>query len=302
MNTIGQKISGISNYFLNNVIDPSKIVSTDPLLIKNPLMPNSSLKQLCYDCTCHGGPDNKNMELYDLDDVTYNTNSLGYRSEEFSKEDASNNFLYVGCSVTFGVGLPENLIWPYFLNEKLNGEKIFNLGINGISVNVITYNINKYIQQFGKPKAIFALYPNFGRIEGFVNNDLSIIHFNENLELPIPLGKRNSSQKVDITSFSFNITNSIQLLENYLESIDIPFFWSTWWNAYDNYIEHEKKTIFKNFVKFDKSIDLDLVNKYKDHHYFDIARDNQHFGILGHISVTESFFDAWKEYNEKRNS
>ena len=98
MNTVGQKISGISNYFLNNVIDPSKIVSTDPLLIKKPLMPNSSLKQLCYDCTCHGGPDNKNMELYDLDDVTYNTNSLGYRSEEFSKEDASNNFLYVACT------------------------------------------------------------------------------------------------------------------------------------------------------------------------------------------------------------
>jgi len=304
MKTVQEKFSGISNYFTNNVIDASKIVTKDDGLyaIKNPLISNSSLSQICYDCTCHGGTDNKDFKLYEINDVIYNTNNLGYRCENFSKEDASNNFLYAGCSVTFGIGLPENLIWPYFLNKKLNGEKIFNLGINGISTNVITYNIHKYIKQFGKPKAIFALYPNFSRTESFIDNNLSIIHFNENLKISVSAHKENGSHRLDIDAFAFNVINSIQILEDYLESIEVPFFWSTWWNAYNNYISSEKKTIFKNFVKFDKSIDLDLVDKYKDHHYFDMARDNQHFGILGHISITESFFDVWKEYNEKRNS
>jgi hypothetical protein len=299
MRTTGDKIRGISNFFKDEIINASDIVNADPNVVKSPLISNSSLRQVCYDCTCHGGPDNKNMELYDLDDIVYNINSLGYRSEEFSKEDAPNNFLYIGCSVTFGVGLPDDVIWPYFLNKKLNGEKIFNLGINGISTNVITYNIHKYIKQFGKPKAIFALYPNIHRTESFLDDKLSIIHFKEHAELEFGPNLKN---KVDIAAFAFSQINTIKILADYLESIDIPFFWSSWWGAFDNYVQYQDKDLFKNFVKFDRSIDLDLVEQYKNHHYFNVARDNQHFGILGHISITESFFDAWKEYNEKRNS
>lgn len=299
MKTVGDKLREISNFFKEEVIDASKIVNSDPRKTNNPLLANSSLKQVCYDCTCHGGPDNKDMGLYSLDDIVYNTNSLGYRSDEFSKEDASKNFLYIGCSVTFGIGLPENVIWPYFLNKKLKGDKIFNLGINGISSNIITYNIHKYIKQFGKPKAVFALYPNFSRTESFINNDLSIIHFKEDSELEFGI---NLANKLDIASFTLNTIYPIKILEDYLESIGVPFFWSNWWGAFNNYIQFENQDISKNFVQFDKSIDLDLVDKYKDNHYFDLARDKQHFGILGHISMAESFFDAWKEYNEKRNS
>lgn len=299
MKTTVDKIREISNFFADEIIDPSQMVSADPNTIKNPLISNSSLKQICYDCTCHGSSDNKNMELYDLDDIVYNINSFGYRSEEFSKEDAANNFLYVGCSVTFGVGLPDNLIWPYFLNKKLNGEKVFNLGINGISTNMITYNIHKYIQQFGKPKAVFALYPNFSRTESFLDTKLSIIHFKEHAEIQFGPNLRNT---VDMSAFTINQIMPIKILSDYLDSIGVPFFWSSWWKPFNDYLKYEKREMFKNFVQFDISMDVDLVDVYKSHHYFNIARDNQHFGILGQISITESFFDAWKEYNEKRNS
>lgn len=296
MKTPDEKLTGISNYFENKIIDPVKIANPDPYTINHKINYNSTHYEICYDCKCHGSDKNKNMSLFDLNDVEYKINSYGYRSDEFSKEDAKNNFLYAGCSVTFGVGLPFELTWPSFLNKKNDGEKIFNLGINGISSNIITYNINKYIEQFGKPKAVFALYPNFSRMESFIDDNLSIIHFREDSEKT--LGNANQ-YKLDVTSTAVNVVNSIILLENYLNAIEVPFFWSTWSGHFSKVAE--TKYIFKNYVKFGSDIDEDLLLKYNKHHYFNKARDNDHMGILAHLSVSQSFFNAWKGYNEKRN-
>ena len=73
-------------------------------------------------------------------------NSYGYRSDEFSTDEASENYLFTGCSFTWGAGLPEGKSWSHIVSKRLNGSKHFSLAMSGQSVSAIVTNI--YISIF----------------------------------------------------------------------------------------------------------------------------------------------------------
>lgn len=60
---------------------------------------------------------------------TYKFNSHGFRCEEFT---ADPSIVFLGCSMTAGIGLPIELTWPTLVSNKLN-LKCYNLGIGGAS-------------------------------------------------------------------------------------------------------------------------------------------------------------------------
>ena len=92
----------------------------------------------------------------------YKLNSHGFRSDEFKKGSA--DFLYAGCSETFGQGGPIEESWSYMLNKKVgNSGPYINLSAPGLGWTEILSNIFTYMENFGTPKNIFILLPNMER-------------------------------------------------------------------------------------------------------------------------------------------
>lgn len=90
----------------------------------------------------------------------YEVNSYNCRSVEFFDNP---ELLIAGCSQTFGIGVPVEGSWPYFVSEAL-GVKYANTALPGGSTQTIVTNIFAYIRKFGKPKTIVMLLPEFARM------------------------------------------------------------------------------------------------------------------------------------------
>lgn len=99
--------------------------------------------------------------------ISYQFNSLGFRSEEFSSSD---NAVFLGCSHTVGVGLPIENTWPYYVSQAL-GLKCYNLGIGGGSLD-LAFRLSYYLLKDLRPKIVFLLCPGRFRIELFEGDDL----------------------------------------------------------------------------------------------------------------------------------
>ena len=245
----------------------------------------------------------------------YNVNSLAMREPKFEK---SSEMLAVGCSHSFGVGLPYNLAWPEVVSKELN-IKYSNISKPGTSVMYQIINIFHYCQTFGNPKIILCMFPNFERSRIFVDN--KTIYFNKEKEVePQPsdihtnaLQDRPTFLKLPVNkdeliseeqAFYYNNV-FIFMLEQYCRSNGIKLIWSTWanHNAFDE--------MFKKTFEYYKSNELSLLQNSVDDCYnhedlrekypkiFDVAADyykgNGHFGVHWHQHAAEFFIDKIKE-------
>ena len=62
-------------------------------------------------------------------DISYKFNKDGFRANNFSQRE---NVLFLGCSYTFGIGLPLKNTFPQIVSDKI-GLECFNLGLPGSS-------------------------------------------------------------------------------------------------------------------------------------------------------------------------
>ena len=92
--------------------------------------------------------------------ITYNLNNYGFRTSEFAETE---NFIALGCSFTFGVGLPEEEIWTSLLSNQLNLPN-WNLGVPGSSSDT-SYRLAKYFIPMLRPKFVVMLEPPSNRFE-----------------------------------------------------------------------------------------------------------------------------------------
>jgi hypothetical protein len=101
------------------------------------------------------------------DEVVYNYNSSGLRSDEFTKNHFGKHILFAGCSETEGLGNKLENIWAHQVYQKIiNEEKcsgFFNVGIRAVSISAINRQILSYIMEYGKPDVLFVNYPDFYR-------------------------------------------------------------------------------------------------------------------------------------------
>lgn len=90
----------------------------------------------------------------------YKINHLGFRNTEIPKET---DIAVFGCSFTFGLGLPIDMLWHTLLANRLNS-KVANYGIPGASAKTIA-DIALIISRHTKiNKAIFLL-PTYSRMQ-----------------------------------------------------------------------------------------------------------------------------------------
>jgi hypothetical protein len=193
-----------------------------------------------------------------------------------------------------GVGLPESSTWAYVLNNYLSGDKFFNLGTGGASCQQIVQDIYKYINLFGKPKAIFILFPNlerFNRIMYF-NDKGSVFLETEHFNLFPPTDLKGKIKEFNNyeTQF-FNFYNMMTAFELYCKEAGITLHWATWDEKlnitcsgfskyFNNYLDLNLNKVIKTRTK---------INELFSKKYSRLARDTEHFGTITQDWIFESF-------------
>lgn len=222
--------------------------------------------------------------MHQVDKVNdYIINELGFRGK--LKKDAK--VLAVGCSYTFGVGVPEIGTWPSLLSSEIN-EDVLNLGVPGITIKQISQLIVRYVSKYDKPKTIFALFPPFFRSslisdgEFYYNSKSIDPRKQEGMDRQVSFKPSISHNRIKKEiffekqeySYFFNSKykglpymenvfsphqfisdsiDSISLIQDFCYSHGIDFYWSTWDNASSMLMDVLVKIPnfkLKNYIKF----------------------------------------------------
>lgn len=209
-------------------------------------------------------PDRKEI----LNNVNYNVNSNLYRSNEIVGDE---DFVFAGCSQTFGMGVDEQDVWGSII-AKNNNLTYVNLGVSGAGMRTIVNNLLAYFKVYGHPKYLRVLAPDFLRF--------SFIQSRENKYIKTKILTDNKAQDfriIDTFSFPdrgmseqyFKAPIDIQdtmpfvliikenmeyldILEQYISNTDIDFKWSTWNSELRMFFNKNKESLkFKYYVEPD---------------------------------------------------
>jgi hypothetical protein len=173
--------------------------------------------------------------------INYKYNSYGYRGPEPKN---NNDILILGCSQTFGIGIRDVInTWPAILSNSLN-LNYFNLAKSGSSVNSQIRRAFAYFKKFGHPKYIFAIFPDFQRMEFPINyrtlvankdevngpkSGLSVKHLKHPTEIPKVSSMPHDARDIFTEELSYFISMQyILMLEQYCDTAGIKLVWSTW--------------------------------------------------------------------------
>jgi hypothetical protein len=228
-------------------------------------------------------------------------NSDGYRSPEFKNNI---DILALGCSMTFGIGVNQEAIWPAILSSKTNLD-YNNVSETGASAMHIVIAAMKYMKKYGNPKNIIAVFPDFNRFRIPIDGKVFKKHGKSNIitdgfatkekskyfKLPVDPDDIFTIEYTEYLNLAF-----IKMLEQYCISSKINLIWTTWvpLNNTDQYVFN---TFFDNFIYTYKNPDtLQQMNCHKEYkemfsdcfdHGTDGNINNAHFGAHWHIHLAE---------------
>jgi len=109
----------------------------------------------------------------------YAVDKHGYRN---SVDVGRADIIAAGCSQTYGVGVPEEIRWSNQLGKSMNMSQA-TVSLPGWSTQSIVNGVMSYIKQYGKPKVVALLLPDFYRYDLLVNKDSMVFRL-ENPKLP----------------------------------------------------------------------------------------------------------------------
>lgn len=201
----------------------------------------------------------------------YSLNSYNCRGPEFSSDV---DFIIAGCSQTFGIGVPDDGVWPKFVADRLNASYV-NLSMLGPGMEWITDSIYRYVNTFGKPKrGIMVLAPDYYRVDVLVDNKLSSCsrhgvsdylpqYYDEsNIDFRLVTCHLDNSYPTSYIRKPFPVDNTvleeesirrnikaIKDLEIFCEQAGIPLIWSTWHEGLEQLANTlPDKYKFKNYL------------------------------------------------------
>jgi len=217
------------------------------------------------------------VEYYSPDLYTYDLNTHGYRSIEFSGDV---EILTVGCSFTFGTGLPFEYTWSQQLQKKIPNKKIATLSWPGHGIQDLVSLLFKYFKTIGNPKMIICNFPDFYRFL-FLQKEYNLIsrHYIGILENP-SLDKKvikNIKESCPHPFWGLYINYEyILMLEQYCDSNNIKLIWSNWsgQNSQSASAELNADSFFKS--RGVQDMNENLKNTFK-HYYVDYESEDFYY-------------------------
>lgn len=177
--------------------------------------------------------------------VDYPLNSDKFRSIEFSKKPP---ILTLGCSITFGVGLPQNAMWSSIISKYTNKE-VATIAIPGTGIETIVsaaFDIMNFYDY--KPEYILGLFPNLERVRylDFSINDM-LCNGNSlyNSSIQFKLGKTMLSDILPVEYVFYKNMSYIKMLEEFCNHSGIKLIWTCW----DSKKPDVFKKHFKNYIE-----------------------------------------------------
>lgn len=272
--------------------------------------------------TDRGRPSHQNDQI----PVTYKINSYGYRGEEFN---SNSEVLVLGCSQTFGAGMPQEYIWPEIFCKSLQ-KKYSNLASLGDSLQGQVYKAFKYFQEFGNPKIIIACFPILRMETPNIPGKLSRLEKNRDVDIyGIEMAYINGDVFSNISKAPhdpecvippemavFYNFMFLEILRQYCRSNNIIFIWSNWDDIQAiSFAKYNVSPAFLNYVNEDiheYGMDQNLNelvfkkrrmlchSEFKNNKLFDYAADHiegkrqGHWGIHMHLHVAEAFINTYR--------
>jgi len=195
-------------------------------------------------------------EIYQPDLYSYIFNSDGFRSIEL---DQNTDIVALGCSHTFGIGLPIEYTWVNQLGSMLS-KNIINISQPGGSVRYLIDTFYKfYYKEKINPKIVLCNFPNFSRYKTYSLKDNQVLHTGTFM------GHK------DIEENLLQVSEALEALgifELFCKKNNIKLFWTVWEygfgeekmcevfnNRYLNYIYDSETTSFEilnSFIKIDQ--------------------------------------------------
>ena len=199
---------------------------------------------------------NKDQQ-YTINDVDYKYNPQGFRTKNLEEYKGKKVNIALGCSFTEGVGLPENEIWPTYVEQQTEFP-ILNLGLGGASSDSIARILTNIIGMFDI-QTVYILWPPHSRFEYF-----------ESLEGVLVM---NPGQATSEYVWNLDDINSLQ-------------------RYYKNKFLVETLGQLHGFNVIDQAWhDIDLIFRRFPQTF---ARDGQHFGPLGQKIIADRFLSHSK--------
>lgn len=227
----------------------------------------------------------------------YEFNSDGLRSVEFS---AKPNIVALGCSLTLGQGLPENLRWTDLLQDKLKKHGNFSIGNISYSGAAISKDISSFFGMINKyeylPEIVICNFANFERfyfVDGY-GSSLQDWYINYSPKKTKVTAPWNYEEILPYEWVYYHNLDHIKMLEVFCKMTGIKLIWSCWSNALKPEQEDFLINNFKNYIQdpvrkefpedFEFSVNAEspdkLTKHYKMHNW-----DN----ILCHKDLQEQY-------------
>ena len=122
---------------------------------------------------------------YRTETITYQNNSLGYRTKELNKINWKKSIVVFGCSLVYGVGVSEKDTISSQLSE-ITGHYVVNMGVSGSYGQFAVHNLACLLEYY-KPKAIAIGWPDASRVPLYLKD--RIVHCGSWRDDPAELGK-----------------------------------------------------------------------------------------------------------------
>ena len=234
----------------------------------------------------------------------YSINNFGYRDVDWIEKA---EILAVGCSNTWGYGVPVDGRWTNILGERINKE-IRNLSFPGGSINDLVAKSFEYFKIFGNPEIMLCLFPDPFRLrlpikknitkeftlnkEDSKNNPPDLTFGDIQVDVNLEISQRNKYIKRPYTYREilplevplFFSMQAIHLLEQYCRSNNIKLIWSSWNVDTVNALTNHKENIFSDVV-FNKDLII-------GHHLNNINQLEKEFDEDCHKEY-EKYFKEW---------
>ena len=184
--------------------------------------------------------------------VEYSHNSHNFRSKEFHQ---NTEVVALGCSHTFGVGVPERFIWPSVVKQITGIDDVVNLGKPGVSIAFQVRMLSIYIRTYGPPKIVLCNFPDLLRYE-HISEDGKIIDGSTHRGLG-----DNSYTEEQASSQSII---ALGALESMCRANRITLRWQFWVDI-SEHTEYRLNEYFDNYIHNKYKINqFQLTNPYID--------------------------------------
>jgi hypothetical protein len=242
------------------------------------------------------------------DQFGYQFNDYGFRCDNFSEQSAL-PILFLGCSLTEGIGLPVDLVWPTRLLNKIRSmpdnvdKKIpfWTLAQGGSGVDQMAYSLFNHIDLV-KPKYIFYYLSNIQR-RNFAYGSNELVSWVPSVSIPTAGYDLVGKVFVDEHYAIYQAFRSLALINELCNRYASKCFVFDWYNL-DIVTEAERTELIAKFpnlihIKRDGNFyDRSLV-KSEDSLILDMptmARDSIHPGAVWQYNLCNAAWDAVKQH------